>query len=233
MSCSYGQNDDSYSSTHRFVLPWIVILFSSKFFLVAPFVRDVIAADILLSLADKEDQTRTDEGATETEYIHLSPYRIMMQTIRSMISPISIDLSIITKMFYNRLALGNYLIPYKFEKNERFQTWLDAQLSRFTFSNPQEEESMNQNIYDRRFVCLIYYELKICSFCCFYSNKREPKNAELQFVRDVWEHTISGSLDDGPYTITRCSEETLQVVPQVQRVRAKSLRLLLSCRKSS
>lgn len=55
-------------------------------------------------------------------------------------------------MFYNCLALDNYLIPYKFTKNEHFQTWLDAQLSRFTFSNPEEVKHIYQDIYDRRLV---------------------------------------------------------------------------------
>ncbi|KAF8798975.1 ras GEF [Phlegmacium glaucopus] len=149
----------------------------------APFVHDVIVADTLASLAeDEEDRKRTYKGSksqitvTETEnikYIHLSRYRIMMQTIRT---------------------LDNYLIPYKFDKNEHFQTWLDAQLNRFTFSNPEEEDTIYRNIYDR-------------------STKREPKNKELQLVRDVWEKTILGS-PNGPYSITRCSEETLQLVPQ-------------------
>lgn len=131
-----------------------------------------------------------------------------------------------------RLALDNYLIPYKFDKNEHFQTWLNTQLSRFTFSNSQEEEAIYQDIYDRRFVGLSTTELKICLILS-YSNKREPKNKDIQFVGDVWEHIISGSLD-GHYTITRCSKETLQFVPQEQSVKAnKSLLSLLSCRKSS
>jgi hypothetical protein len=127
--------------------------------------------------------------------------------------------------------LDNYLIPYKFDINERFQTWLDAQLTRFTFSNQQEEEAIYQDIYDRRFVLRRSPQIKICLLLS-YSNKREPKNKDIQFVRDVWEHIILGSLD-GPYTITRCSEETLQFVPQEQSVKAnKSLRSLLSCKKS-
>ena len=63
------------------------------------------------------------------------------------------------------------------------------------------------------------------------SNKREHKNNKLQSIRDVWEHIISGSLD-GPYTITRCSEESLQL-PKEQPVKAKRLRSLLSYKKSS
>ena len=68
-------------------------------------------------------------------------------------------------MFYNRLALDNYLIPYKYDKNEHFQTWLDGQLSRFTFSNPREEETIYQDICDRRFVRLICHGSRSCSFC--------------------------------------------------------------------
>jgi len=216
-----------------------MIYFVPKIFLTAPLVRDVIVADILPSLADEEeDRRRTDEGrktemtATETEnitHINLSGYRIMVQTIRGMIPPSSSAPSI--SYFYNHLALDNYLIPYKFDKNEHFQTWLGAQLSRFTFSNPNEEEGIYQDIYDRRFVCLKYHGAQNSSFCP-YSNKRESKSKELQLVRDVWEHTISGSLD-GLYTITRCSEEALQLLPQEQPVKAKSLRSLLSCKKSS
>jgi hypothetical protein len=129
------------------------------------------------------------------------------------------------------LALDNYLIPYKFDKNEHFQAWLDAQLSRFTFANSQEEEAIHQDIYDRRFVGLI----TTAQNCLIlpYSNKREPKNKDVQSVGDVWEHIISGSLD-GHHTITRCSKETLQFVPQEQSVKAnKSLLSLLSCRKLS
>lgn len=78
---------------------------------------------------------------------------------------------------------------------------------------------------------LICHKAQNCLFYLSYSNKREPKNQELQFVHDVWEHTISGSLD-GPYTITRCSEETLQFVPKEQPVKGK-IRSLLSNKKSA
>lgn len=69
-----------------------IISFVPESFLTAPLVRDVIVADILPSLAEG-NRTHTDEGgkvqisATETEnkHIHLSGYRIMVQTIRSMI----------------------------------------------------------------------------------------------------------------------------------------------------
>jgi hypothetical protein len=70
-----------------------IIYFVPKSFLTAPFVRDVMVADLLPSLAE-ENRTHTHEGskvqisATETKnkHIHLSGYRIMVQTIRSMIS---------------------------------------------------------------------------------------------------------------------------------------------------
>jgi hypothetical protein len=72
------------------------IHFVPKSFLTAPLVRDVIVADILPSLVEEKARTQTDKGskahiaAMETEnpkHIHLSGYRIMVQTIRSMILP--------------------------------------------------------------------------------------------------------------------------------------------------
>lgn len=57
----------------------------SELFLTAPLVRDVIVADILPSLADEEVETAARE-TEDIKHIHLSGYRIMVQTIRSMTS---------------------------------------------------------------------------------------------------------------------------------------------------
>ena len=76
--------------------------------------------------------------------------------------------------------MDNYLIPYKFDKNEHFQTWLDAQLTRFTFSNPKEEEAIYQDVYDRRFLSLIWHRAQIYSFYPTATNESaKAKNSSL------------------------------------------------------
>lgn len=83
-------------------------------------------------------------------------------------------------MFYNRVALDNCLIPYKFDKNEHFQTWLDAQLTRFTFSNPKEEEVIYQDVYDRRFLSPIWHRAQNYSFYPTATNESpKAKNSSL------------------------------------------------------
>ena len=61
----------------------VFVSFVPKSFLTAPLVRDVIVADILPSLADEEQTAAMD--TEDIKHIHLSGYRIMVQTIRSMI----------------------------------------------------------------------------------------------------------------------------------------------------
>ena len=70
-----------------------------------PLVRDIIVADILPSFAGEENKTHADEGskartaAMETEHVHLAGYRIMVQTIRSMMSPFSLASSVLIPCF--------------------------------------------------------------------------------------------------------------------------------------
>ncbi|KAF8158107.1 ras guanine nucleotide exchange factor domain-containing protein [Crassisporium funariophilum] len=78
---------------------------------------------------NKPDERKDDnkKPVQDTSFIRLTGYRIMMQTIRT---------------------LDHYLIPYKFDQHEPFQTWLDGHLSKFSCFDDISSFTRYQELHD-------------------------------------------------------------------------------------